>query len=249
MNEPGFHREGREMISVLAGRDLRIEYLRDPLAIEALDEERIVENLTAGTSHPGASGLLGRRLLTDFDHVAVASGGDGRACALLAARDGKTTREEFLLIEVAFVRPDARGAWLMRRMMATMMLRIAGLAPVPTVIAARISDPAWLAELQQFSASFTGAAFYPQASDAPIQLRTAALAQRIAREMHPGLRFEAAMGALRGSLAGQGVNTALDAPPGATMQPVDQLLAIIDLRTETETVIVDDARRVLKGRG
>lgn len=247
------------MISVLADQQIELAYYRDPLMIDALDEEQILDDLTGGLAGAPPCRKLMQIRLTDYDHLVIATDRrEGRAVAILAAQDGKTTHEEFLLLEQSFVRPDARDNHLMRRMAAALLLRIAGLGSAPTVIAACTSDPGWFAVLQAFGRRFTGSACFPQPKDAPIQLRSAALAQRIARSLHPHLRFETATGALRGALAARGgMTTGYASVAGPASQaesciscllPADQLLMLIDLRTETETGIVEDARKIYRAR-
>ena len=240
------------MISVLADQQIELAYFRDPLCIEAIDEEELVADLTDGVGPTGASRRLSQIRLTDYDHLVVATDRrEGRAVAVLAAHDCKTTHEPFLLVDLAFMRPDVRDGRLLRRMTAALLLRIAGLDVVPTVVAACVSDGDWFDTLRSFGAGFNGAACFPPPPGAPVQLRSAALAQRVARALRPTIRFETATGALRGGLAargGIGSTCSAGAKGIDCLMPSDELLLLIDLRTETEAGIVEDARRAYRGR-
>jgi hypothetical protein len=251
------------MNNLLADQDVRLTYLRDPFAIEALDQEQIVRDLLADLPQADPARVLEWQLLTEFDHVALAYERHSDRClALLGARDRTTTREEFLHIGFAFVVPAARRRRLMRRMVALTLLRVAGESTVPLVIAARTSDPRWYQMMQSLSRRFTGARLFPDTENAAINLRTAALAQRIAREIGPNIRYEPATGALRGGLVANTMvaysgavaerplskDPSIEALFGQRLAAVDQMLTVLDLREETETVIIDDARRVYRAR-
>ena len=149
------------------------------------------------------------------------------------------------------MRTDARGQWLLRRMLAAMVLRITGLGETPTVMATLTSDPAWFTIVQEFGRRFRGASCFPQGPDAPIVLRSAALAQRVARGLHCHLWLELTTGVMRAAprareaspfeaLLGNGGVTTCSAP--------EQRLAVIDLRTETESDIIEDAVRTYRLR-
>lgn len=240
------------MTGVLADQKIDVEYHRDPLGIEALDEELIVEDLARGMPETGALRRVRQLSFTDCDHLLIATDRrDGRAIGLLAAQDCKTAREEFLHLECAFVRSDARDRHLMTRMMAALVLRAAGLASAPTVIAGSTGDSEWLAAMRAFGRGFNGSACFPQPPADPVSLRSAALAQRVARSLFPSLRFDLATGVVRGAEAARWMPRSVHAAQGeqaGSMTGADQLLALIDLRTESEAGIMDDARRMHRAR-
>lgn len=251
------------MNSLLADTDVRLTYLRDPFTIETLDQEQIMSDLLGELPQGHPARALEWRLLTDFDHLALAYERRSERClALLGARERTTTREEFLHIEAAFVAPEARGRRLMRRLIALTLLRAAGHGAVPQVIAARTSDPVWYQMMLSLSQRFTGARFFPNPEEAAINLQTASLAQRIAREIGPNIRYEPATGALRGGVVANAMvgnggavyerplakDPSIDVLFGQRLGAVDQMLTVLDLRDETETVILDDARRVYRAR-
>jgi hypothetical protein len=98
--------------------------------------------------------------------------------------------------------------------------------------------------------------FFPEPDSPTIRLDSAALAQRIAREIGPNLRFETATGALRGALATAAPQRSrpvssdprIDTLFGQCLRPADQMLTVIDLRRQTEASILDDARRIYRAR-
>lgn len=251
------------MNNLLADQDVRLDYFRDPFTIEALDQEQIMRDLLADLPQAHPARVLEWQLLTEFDHIALAYERRGDRClALLGAHDRTTTREEFLHIDVAFVTEAARGRRLMRRLIALTMLRAAGQSAVPQVISARTSNPVWYRMMQGLSRRFTGARLFPDTEGAAINLQTAGLAKRIAREIGPNIRYEPATGALRGGLVANGMvayseaaaeqpfsrDPGIEALFGRRLGAIDQMLTVLDLREETETVIIDDARRVYRAR-
>jgi hypothetical protein len=259
------------MDHVLAEAGLRMTYLRDPNAIEELDQDCIFADLCDGEADRGQSvplpiSRMAYRALSDYDHLILASDRHtGQHMAILGASDGDTGREGFLLLETAFVASAARGRAVIARMIALALLRIASFGPVPQVIATTTGNPVWYRALHKVAQRCTGAVFFPEPDSPAIRLDSAALAQRIAREIGPNLRFETATGALRGALAigalrGSLATAALrrsrpvssdpriDALFGQYLRPADQMLAIIDLRSQTEASILDDVRRIYRAR-
>jgi GNAT superfamily N-acetyltransferase len=232
---------------------IEMAYYRDPLEIEALDQDAVIGDLSAGCEDEFDWRLFDRIRLTDHDHLVLAVQ-SGRIVGLLAAFDGRTMREEFLLLDAAFVRPDARGARLMHRMMAALMLRIGGLGPAPTVIAACTGEPRRMAVMRGFGRRLSGAACHPPAGDAPVQLRAASLARRIAGALHPSVRYEVGTGVLRGALAARGLMRSGTGGGSSVVEEAgcltsaDQMLMLIDLRTESEEAIMDSARKIFRAR-
>ena len=99
---------------------------------------------------------------SDYGHlVLVTDRSSGRYLAFLAANDGATTREDFLLLETAFVAPVARGQNLMRRMIALAILRIGGIRAVPSVIVACTRNPICYRIMRQIAWHFSGAMLLP----------------------------------------------------------------------------------------
>ena len=252
--------QGAAMDDHITDANVRLTYFTDKLAIEALDQDRITEELTNLSPGENPAGWLGRRLLTDYDHLVLASNRHtGASIGLLGARHGTTSSETFLLLETAFIASSARGRKVIRRMIALAMLRIAGLAETPQVIAARTSNPLGYRMLRSFGQNFRKAVFFPEPVSNVIPLSTAALARRIAREICPRLRFNPLNGALRGGLAEDGPaltrgSTALALDPEIltmfdhSLERTDQMLTVLDLRPEAEADIVDTTRRLFRGR-
>ena len=130
------------MDHVLTEHGLRLTYMCDANAIDELDQDRILDDLSDDTPDGDPLPWLTRYRLADYDHlVLVTDRSSGRYLAFLAAKDGATTREDFLLLETVFVTSVARGQNLMRRMIALAMLRIGGIRAVPSVIVACTRNP------------------------------------------------------------------------------------------------------------
>lgn len=238
---------------VLTEYGLRLTYLRNSDVIDDVDQDRILEDLSDDTPDGDPLLWLTRYRLDDYDHlVLVTDRSSGRHLAFLAASNGATPREEFLLLETAFVATAARGQNLMRRMIAFAMLRIGGMGPVPSVVAACTRNPLCYRIMRNTAQRFAGAAFYPDPDSVAINFHTATLAQRIAREIGPNHRFQAATGTIRG--IGPGNRRPISSDPridnlfGPHMQPADRMLAIVDLRAEDEATIFDDARQIYRSR-
>jgi hypothetical protein len=246
------------MNHVLAEHGLCLTYLCDPNAIDELDQDDILEDLSDDTPDGDPLAWLTRCRLADYDHlVLVTDQPSGRYLGFLAATDGATTRDSFLLLETAFVAPVARDQNLMRRMIALAMLRIGGIGAVPSVIVACTRNPICYRIMRETARHFTGAVFFPDPDSVTINFQTATLAQRIAREIDPNHRFQATTGTIRGGMmvaAGASRYRPFARDPqfdrmfGLRLQPADRMLAMLDLRGEDEATILDDARRLYRSR-
>ena len=246
------------MDHVLAEHRLRLTYLCDPNAIDELDQDRILDDLSDDTPDGDPLPWLTRCRMADYDHlVLVTDQPGGRFLAFLAANDGATEREDFLLLETVFVSSVARGQNLMRRMIALAMLRIGGIRAVPSVIVTCTRNPICYRIMRETARHFTGAVFFPDPDSIAINFHTATLAQRVAREIGPNRRFQATTGTLRGGMmgtAGASQYRPLAREPqfermfGQRLQPADRTLAMLDLRSDDEATILDDARRLYRSR-
>jgi hypothetical protein len=245
------------MDHVLTEHGLRLTYLRNPSVTDDLDQDRILEDLyddtLSGDVHPWFTG----RQLTDHDHlILVTDRHSSRYLGVLGACDGTTASEDFLILNTAFVTVTARGQNLLRRMIALALLRIGSLGTTPSVIAACTHSPICYRILRGIAHRFTQATFFPGPGDVPINFHTATLAQRIAREIYPNSRFQTTTSTIRGavpSIDPRRYRYHLDDPQikglfGQHMQPADRILAVLDLRGEDETTILDDARRLYRTR-
>jgi hypothetical protein len=231
------------MDTILAEQGLKLTYLRDPSTSEAFDPCRILDDLYE-ESMPGAV-LPWRNWLRiiDGDHLVLATGtGNGRCRAALAASDLATDREPFLLLDAAYCTPVANASHLLQRMLALAMLRIAGDAAVPTVIAACVRTPSDAHSLRNLCQRFTGAASFPGApDDRVIDLGMASLARRIARAVRPASRYDVATGIFCPRAA---------ARYGAGIQGgcsgTEETLVVIDLSAAGEAAILDTARKLYR---
>jgi GNAT superfamily N-acetyltransferase len=161
-----------------------------------------------------------------------------------------------LELKVAYVAPAFRGQGIMKRMIALALLRLACFGNVPKVVYARTASPICYRLLQQLSSNFSGAVFFPDHDSPCIRLASVRLAQRIVRQAAPNLRFASSIGALRGGnrMAASGPawpicrDPSLQALFGRHLQPSDQLVVTIDLRAQTESAILRNAKRVYRTR-
>jgi hypothetical protein len=245
------------MDHVLTEYGLRMTYLRNPSVVDDLDTDHVLEDLFDGALDGDVLPWLAGHQLNDHDHLILATDRHtGRYLGVLGACDGATTGEEFLILEVAFVAPKARGQNLLRRMIALALLRIGGLGPLPSAIAACTRSPICYHVLRGITRGFTHAAFFPEPAHFPINLHSATLAQRIAREIHPNCRFQINTSTIRGSVPPIDLRQ-YQTPPngletnglfGQYMQLNDQTLVVIDLRGRDEATILDDARLLYRAR-
>lgn len=243
---------------------LHTVYLSGFSQIDNLDQETILRDLSVTTQtdqtvEPGTDSAatvtlvrLPHHDLRDYDHLILARDSrTSQTLALLGMYEGGTDREDYLYLHAAYVAPTARGRRIIERMAALALLRVAGSGPVPQVIVARTSNPLWYRSLLRLSRRFTGAVVYPDYMDALINLDSVRLAQRLARRIAPSLRYDAATSTIRGGCSAAGAwrprpsnwDAGAVGPFGQDLQTTDQRLIFIDLRTQTEAAILQDARR------
>lgn len=150
------------MDHLLTEHGLCLTYLQDARTIGDLDQERIIDDMSDDTSEGDPLPWLTRYRLAEYDHlVLVTDRSSGRYLAFLGANDGATERENFLLLEAAFVTRSARGQNLMRRMIALALLRIGGIGPTPSVVAACSRNPLCYRVMHETARRFTGVTFFP----------------------------------------------------------------------------------------
>jgi hypothetical protein len=241
------------MDHVLTEHGLRLTYLCDSSAIEELDQDRILEDLSDDTPNGNPFPSMTRYHLADYDHlVLVTDHSSGRYLAFLGCKDGATARgEDFLLLESAFVATEARGQNLMRRMISLAMLRIGGIHGVPSVIAACTRNPVCYRIMHGMARRFTAAVFLPDPDSVVINFNTATLAQRIAREIGPNDRIRATTGIVKDDMliaAGASRARPLARNPQFSGLFGQRMLSVLDLRGEDEAAILEDARRIYRSR-
>jgi hypothetical protein len=245
------------MDHVLTEYGLRLTYLRNPSVADDLDTDRVLADLSDDTLDGDVSPWLASDQLHDHDHLILATDRhSGRYLGVLGACDVATADDEFLILQSAFVVATARGQNLLRRMIALALLRIGGLGPLPSAIAACTRSPICYRVLRGITRGFTHAAFFPEPAHVPINLQAATLARRIAREIHPNCRFQINTSTIRGSAPPIDLRR-YQTPPngletddlfGPYMQPADRMLAVLDLRGADEATILDDARLIYRAR-
>ena len=226
------------MKNVLAEQGLRLNYARDPSRNEAFDPGRILDDLyregTARAMLPWQNGLR----MAASDHLVLATQSNtGRCLGVIAASNLATEQEPFLFLDAAYIAPIAGASFLLQRMLAFAMLRIAGQDTVPGIIAACVQTPFYAGTLRGFTRWFGGASLFPAApEDIVIDLGMASLARRIVRVVRSGSRYEAANGRFH---AGAPANSG-----GAHAE----MLVVVDLSAADEAAIVGDACRLYRAR-
>ena len=249
------------MEHILTDAGLRMTYLRHPYQLDEPNQDAILQDLSEGWIENLTSAYLTHINFSDYDHLILATDcRTDRTVGMLGMHEGHTGQEDFLKLQTAFVAPAARGRGIMDRMAAHGLLRVASFAPVPQVIVARTSNPTWYRSLRQLARRFTGAVFFPDHHHPAIRLDSVRLAQRLARQLAPSLHFEIGTATLRGGRIDAGLphdnpgvrapckDPRLEALFGQLLQPADQMLLAIDLRSETEATILEDARKVYRTR-
>lgn len=243
------------MDHVLTEYGLRLTYLRNPKAYDELDQDRILDDLSDDASDVDPLPWFGRHGLTGYDHVVVVTDrSSGRYLAFLAANDRATRREEFLCLETAFVAAAACGQNLTRRMIAFAMLRVGGIAQVPSVIAACTRNPLCYRIMRGMAHRITGTTFFPNPESSTIDFHAATLAQRIARALSVNHRLQATSGTIQGGIRAIGYSGSISYDPeidllfSRQMQPADRMLSVLDFRGGDEATILDDARRIYRSR-
>ena len=166
-----------------------------------------------------------------------------RCLGVIAASDLATEREPFLFLDAAYLAPGVRASYLLQRMLAFAMLRIAGIAAVPNVIAACVQTPCYARRLREFGQRFTAASLFPAAPDAVvIDLGMASLARRIVRVVRPASRTRSPPVHARAA-----ASLALCAAPGRPIA-MEETLVVIDLSMADDAAILEDARRLYRAR-
>jgi hypothetical protein len=234
---------------------ISLEYIRDPIAIEAIDLDQIVRNLRDGGSDDEPLHWIAREPVTAYDHVVVATEPGLGCVGFLGVQDDATEHEEtFFLLRTAFVAERARGRGLIRRMIAMLTLRAIGNEELPSAIVMRTGRAMLFRSLREFADRLPGTVFYPAASDEPTNLRAAYLARRVAHKVGHGIRFSPGTGAFRGgafAAAGPVLNRLapehrIEGLPGGDYGPPDQVLAMLDLRAVGEEDLADMSRAIYR---
>jgi hypothetical protein len=180
----------------------------------------------------------------------------GRVVGMITASRQLTSAEPVLLLLDMLLDPTHHPAMLLRRLVARVLLHLAGSDGMPAAVAARAAGGKTVETFLSLQDHFTGSVAYPSAAGEPVTLSTARLAKRIAAAAASSIRYDLATSALRGgrltsadngNLQGfDGASTAFDLHARRPMTACDEVLLVIDLRSEDETVLIDDARRAYR---
>lgn len=245
------------MHHVLTELGLRLTYLRDSGSINDLDQERILDDLAEGTPAGEPPVWSSRAFLSDYDHLVLATALDtGQVLGLLGARDIGAGAGGILLLETGFVIGPARGANLLRRMIALALLRIAGLGTLPGAIATLTNNPVGCHILRAMGRTLRGARFAPAPDATVVHIEDAQLIRRIAASLGQPARYGMTLEALQTAtpaannrLRRLSPNMRMEhvfAPARLTAEP---MLAALDLRGTAEVPLLADARRLYRAKG
>lgn len=243
------------MEHVLTEHGFRLLYLRDSGALGELDREAILTDLLDSLP-PGEPAPFLRFDLREYDHLVIASDlTTGRNLGLLCGINRATPRERLLVIDTAFVVAETRGQHLMRRMIALMLLRMAGIEALPDAVVTLSQSTVFCHVLSQTAGAMRSARFLPEPAQEVIRFEPAALMHRIASSL--GHRIDT--GATRAALHALAVHRSRGVPPLSAdlhaehaFAPIHTLatplLAAIDLRHAQETELMEDARQLYRAR-
>ncbi|MGE0222408.1 MAG: hypothetical protein AB7S57_04030, partial [Acetobacteraceae bacterium] len=156
------------------------------------------------------------------DHVVQAAfRRDGRLRGALAATRVPVGGETVLHLDRMDMREGPGAAALTRRMLALLLLRLAGLDAMPAAIAAPARDVTLCRILRSLAASCDGVRRYPDPANAVVPMRTAGLTLQTARALRLPLYRSDGTGAA---------------------------LLVLDLRDVREAALVAHARRLHRAR-
>jgi hypothetical protein len=233
---------------------LKLDYFFGDAACDILEAIRVREEFKRDSLSIGSLSSAWRQTP---DHVATARDFEsGRLFGLVTASRQLTTSEPFLLVEEALFDSAYDPAALLRRLLAMMMLHVAGVNGMPAAIALRAASDRTAEAFLSLADCFTGAVRYPPQEGTPVALASARLAKRIAKVVSSSIRYDVAASALRGARilsirngippGVYGASTAFDLTAAQPVTAYDELLLVVDLRLEEETVLIDDARRAYR---
>lgn len=217
------------------GLGLKLQDFGGDQRIGDLDQASIVADLREAGAPPHQLIWFGFQPLTAFDRILLArDGSDGRCRGALLIQSLSLDDRSVPMIEAIAGGPTKLAEAVLKRMLAFIVLRYGTDEDRPVAILARTRSAALCRALRAVAGGIGGTSFYPEPDDAPVALRTAGLAHRMARAARVDARFADTRAALA---AGIGYR----APNGPTM-------AMVDLRSASEKALDDDARRLLRAR-
>jgi len=233
---------------------LKLDCFAGTEAREVLDKLQAQQDLGTGLGMPVANPVWPSQAA---DYVARASVREtGRTVGTITASRHLTSAEPVLLLQDIALHPAYHPSSLMRRLVAMILLRVTGSEGMPAAVATRAAGGEAVEDFLSLTRHFTGSVGYPSAAGQPVNLSTARLAKRIASVAASSIRYDLATSALRGArLAGNhrnnmpefdGASTAVDLRANRPVTVYDEVLLLIDLRSEEETVLIDDARRAYR---
>jgi hypothetical protein len=235
------------MDHVSASRGLRLNFVRDPEAIDDIIQDRAPDSPPSGTLASLALNRAVRRRPRDVNHLVLATQSDtGRHAGFLVAHDCATATEPFLMLEATLACAATDRVAVLRRMVGLTILRMVGFALPLSVIAVRTRTPDLCNVLYDLSRRVAGAAVHPLPSGNVVCLATASLAHRVTRAAGEKPRFGAAASAML--QAGAGPRRRVDAAVPASEDSAGLLIAVLDLRGVPEAALIDGARWLYRSR-
>ena len=218
----------------LAGMGLQLHDIGGGRRIEALDQAQIAADLRDALVPHQQRVWFAMQPLGASDRILLAHDSrTGKTEGVLLLRAEVAADAPFLIIE-ALSSPTPRGAALLQRMLAYLILRLDTLEQKPAALLARTRNPS-LCHVLHRVAGEVGGAFHPAKGEGPISFQTAGLAHRMVRVAGAKTGFAGAEAVLR-------------ADPLAALSVDGPLLVALDLRGIDDAQLVDSARRLFRGR-
>lgn len=165
------------MDHILGESKIKLTFLQDRRALAAIQWPRILDDLSDAGAPPN------RLLWCDLDgltHVVLAQDPETEEfVGVLGITERTTTREPYLTIEAAMLRPGSGSATLLRAMVAHVLARIISMDGRPAALAVPRADRSTEPVLRDLDQTTTATVLHPPARGNIIALRTAELARRI----------------------------------------------------------------------
>lgn len=179
----------------LAGQGLQVRCIDRTSTVPAGDQACCQEALWQARRAGLLAPWRGQLTLAAQDYVVLVNQTDsGRLLGMLTASERHTGAEPFLLLESAFVAPQARGYNLLQRMVAVVLLSVARFEwkPAALVACARRADAA--RNLLSLRDHIPATSSFPRSDAAVIELAAAGIARRAARVVQPWSHYAASSG-------------------------------------------------------
>jgi hypothetical protein len=233
------------MDHILSELGLRLVYLRGRSAIDALDQERVLDELLDGTPITEEPVWAGRRFLSDYDHLLLAYNlTTGATLGIAGAHDRRADDVSFLWLETGFVAENARGRNLMRRMIALLLLRVASFGTVPDCLATVTRNPVAIHVLRDMVRRLVGVGFAPVSEGPVVDLGRFRLVRAVGRGLGQPVSLGGASRGAWNGLMMHGLSSSMPRPMAELAS--EPMLGVLDLREAPEAALIADLRKLYR---